>query len=64
VVDEMTVVGSRCGPFGPALRALEKGKIRVRGLVEEIIPFDRAMEALERAGRPGSLKILLDMNRV
>jgi threonine dehydrogenase-like Zn-dependent dehydrogenase len=64
VIDEMTVVGSRCGPFTPALRALDKGKIRVRDLVQEIVPFDRALEAFERAARPGSLKILLDMREV
>lgn len=61
VVDEITVVGSRCGPFEPALRALEKGTVRVRQLIEDCIPFDRATEAFEKASKAGSLKVLLDM---
>ncbi len=61
VVDEITVVGSRCGPFEPALRALEKGTARVRQLIEDCIPFDRAAEAFEKASKAGSLKVLLDM---
>ncbi|MEW6441091.1 MAG: alcohol dehydrogenase catalytic domain-containing protein [bacterium] len=61
VVDEITVVGSRCGPFPPALRALEAGRVRLQGLIEQIVPFGRALQAFERAGRPGALKVLLDM---
>lgn len=61
VVDEITVVGSRCGPFEPALRALENGRVRVRQFIEDRVAFDRATDAFEQASKPGSFKVLLDM---
>ncbi len=60
VVNELTVVGSRCGRFGPALRALQD-HIRVRPLITAVYPLDRASEALEHARRPEAVKVLLDM---
>jgi threonine dehydrogenase-like Zn-dependent dehydrogenase len=60
VVNELTVVGSRCGRFGPALHAL-KHKIRVLPLITEVYPLDRALEAVEHARRPEAVKVLLDM---
>jgi threonine dehydrogenase-like Zn-dependent dehydrogenase len=60
VIDEITVVGSRCGPFAPALRALAGRLVDVRPLVTGTFPFERAREAFERARRKGSLKVLLD----
>lgn len=59
VVGEVTVVGSRCGPFAPALRLLERRAIDVASLVEGEYPLSRAPEALAHAGRPGVRKILL-----
>ena len=59
VVGEVRLVGSRCGPFAPALRLLERGAIDVASLVEGEYPLARALEALEHAGRPGVRKILL-----
>jgi len=60
VIDEIQIVGSRCGPFAPAIEALESGAIDVAGLIEEKFPLSRAEEALERAARRGSRKILID----
>lgn len=60
VIDEITVVGSRCGPFGPALQHLSQGLIDVRQLVSAVYPFTDALSAFEAASRPDSLKILLD----
>jgi threonine dehydrogenase-like Zn-dependent dehydrogenase len=60
VVDEVTLVGSRCGPFGPALRLLEYGLIDVMSLVEACYPLSDSLSALEHAARPAALKILLD----
>jgi threonine dehydrogenase-like Zn-dependent dehydrogenase len=60
VVDEIQVVGSRCGPFPPALRALELGSVDVRSLITERVPLSRATEALERASAPGALKVLIE----
>lgn len=60
VVNEVTCVGSRCGPFRPALRLLEEGKIDTESLIEAVFPVADAESAFERAGRRGSLKVLLD----
>jgi threonine dehydrogenase-like Zn-dependent dehydrogenase len=59
VVDEISVVGSRCGPFPPALRALELGTVDVRSLVSDRYPLARADEALRRAGERGAMKVLI-----
>lgn len=59
VVGEVRLVGSRCGPFAPALRLLEKGAVDVASLVEAEYPLSRAAEAFEHAARPGVRKILL-----
>ncbi|WP_437274784.1 alcohol dehydrogenase catalytic domain-containing protein [Sorangium sp. So ce375] len=59
VINEITVVGSRCGLFGPALRALEAGTVDVRSLVSARLPLDRAVEALAAAAAPGALKVLV-----
>jgi len=59
VVNEITLVGSRCGPFMPALRALEERVIDVNPLVSGQLPFDRAMEAFDLARQPETIKILL-----
>ncbi|MGE4607410.1 MAG: zinc-binding dehydrogenase, partial [Myxococcota bacterium] len=60
VVDEIRVVGSRCGPFPPAIRALETGSIDVRSLISHRTSLDDATEALARAGDSGQLKVLLE----
>jgi threonine dehydrogenase-like Zn-dependent dehydrogenase len=59
VVDEITLVGSRCGPFAPAIELLAAEKIDVRSMIHAIYPLDRALEAFEHAQRPGTLKILV-----
>jgi threonine dehydrogenase-like Zn-dependent dehydrogenase len=60
VVEEITVVGSRCGRFAPALDLLARGAVSVADLVSEIVPLDRGEQALARAAAPGVLKVLLD----
>ncbi|WP_437874591.1 MDR/zinc-dependent alcohol dehydrogenase-like family protein [Sorangium sp. So ce513] len=59
VIHEITVVGSRCGLFEPALRALEARSIDVRSLITSRLPLDRAAEALDAAAAPGALKVLV-----
>jgi len=59
VVDEITLLGSRCGPFAPALRLLENRLIDPISLVDGRFPFDKALEAFERVQQPGTLKVLL-----
>jgi threonine dehydrogenase-like Zn-dependent dehydrogenase len=60
VVDEITIVGSRCGPFAPALRLLERGEVDPTPLIAARFPLSRALEAMEVAARPGTMKVLLD----
>lgn len=59
VVDEITLVGSRCGPFEPALAALARGLVDPRPLVEARYPLSDALAAFEHAARPGTLKVLV-----
>jgi threonine dehydrogenase-like Zn-dependent dehydrogenase len=60
VIDEIAVVGSRCGPFAPALRMLSSGRLRPGALVSAVYPAGRAIEAFAHAARPGTLKVLID----
>lgn len=59
IVNEITLVGSRCGRFEPALRLLASGKLRVEELISETLPLDRASEAFKIAATTGVLKVLL-----
>lgn len=62
VVDEITLVGSRCGPFAPALERLARGSIEIDDLIEARYPLAEAYAAFEHAARPGALKVLLDIS--
>ncbi|RKZ44867.1 MAG: alcohol dehydrogenase [Gammaproteobacteria bacterium] len=59
IVDEITLVGSRCGPFAPALRLLEKKLINPILFIDERFPFDKVLSAFECVVLPGTLKVLL-----
>ncbi|MEO8707249.1 MAG: alcohol dehydrogenase catalytic domain-containing protein [Kofleriaceae bacterium] len=59
VVEEIRVVGSRCGRFAPALDLLARGAVDVAPLITEVISLDHAEAAMRRAAEPGVLKILL-----
>ena len=61
VIDEITVVGSRCGQFGPALRLMESGLVDPTPLISGIFPMDQAEEAFRESQKPGNFKILLKM---
>ncbi len=60
IVNEITLVGSRCGRFDPAIRMLSSGKVRVGNLISDRFPLDRAPQAFRRAATKGVLKVLLD----
>lgn len=59
VIDEVTIVGSRCGPFEPALKALAEGSVDVRPLCEGVLPLNEALTAFEQARTTPVLKLLL-----
>ena len=60
VVDELTIIGSRCGPFAPALRLLEKGEVDPAVLIAKRFRLSEAVKAFEEAAQPGMLKVLLE----
>jgi threonine dehydrogenase-like Zn-dependent dehydrogenase len=61
VVDELTLVGSRCGPFAPAIELLTTGTVDVDPLIAARYPLDDPLTAIEHAGRRGVLKVLLEV---
>ena len=63
VVDEITLVGSRCGPFAPALRLLAGGLVDPRPLISGVYPLTDGLAAFDRAAIPGVVKILLEGER-
>jgi threonine dehydrogenase-like Zn-dependent dehydrogenase len=61
VIHEIQVVGSRCGPFEPALHALAAGGIETEALICDRLPLERGVVALERARAPGARKVLIEV---
>lgn len=59
VINEVTIVGSRCGPFAPALQALGERVISVTPLIEKTYPLSEGLEAVAYAAKGGVLKVLL-----
>ena len=59
VVDEITLVGSRCGNSPAGLRALSSGLVQVGEMVDSVFSLEQGLDAIERAGQPGVLKILV-----
>ncbi|GAB4536670.1 MAG: alcohol dehydrogenase catalytic domain-containing protein [Pleurocapsa sp.] len=62
VVDEITVIGSRCGPFAKALDLLTQNRVDVTSLIETTYPLEQGLEAFTRAQQRGALKVLLSMD--
>jgi threonine dehydrogenase-like Zn-dependent dehydrogenase len=58
VVNEITIIGSRCGLFAPALDYLASG-VDLMPMISGIYPFEKALEAFEAAKQKGALKILI-----
>ncbi len=61
VVDEITLIGSRCGPFPPALRLLEQRMVDPTPLISARYPLSEGVAAFEKAGQTGSMKVLLEI---
>jgi len=59
VVNEITVVGSRCGPFAKALDLLASGQLDLSRLIIGVLPLDQGLEAVEMAQAKGTLKVIL-----
>lgn len=61
VINEIQVLGSRCGRFAPALEALAENRVDPRFLIEKIYPIEESMAAFEHAARRGAAKVLLKL---
>ena len=61
VIDEVNIIGSRCGPFREAIQALAEKRIDVTSLIHRRMRIEQGVEALELAARPGVLKVILTM---
>ena len=59
IVNEISLVGSRCGRFAPALRMIKTGKLNLRPIVQGRFPLADAEVAFNQADTKGTLKILL-----
>lgn len=59
VVDEVSLIGSRCGPFAPALRLLAHGLVEVEPLIDSVYALDDGLAAMARAASKGVLKVLV-----
>lgn len=59
VVDEITLIGSRCGNYPAGLRALASGLVQVGEMVDSVYSLDEGLKAIERASQPGVLKVLI-----
>jgi len=59
VVDEISVIGSRCGRLAPALGLLRANAVDVEGLISEECALADGLRAFARASEPGVLKVLL-----
>ena len=63
VVDEITIAGSRCGRFQPAIDLLANGKVDMLPLIWERLPIEDGLHAFEIAAAPSSMKVLLQMSK-
>ncbi|MBC8106359.1 MAG: alcohol dehydrogenase catalytic domain-containing protein [Anaerolineae bacterium] len=59
VIDEIQVIGSRCGPFKEAIRALAEKQVDVASLITRRMKIEQGVEAMDLASRPGVLKVIL-----
>ena len=63
VVNEVTVLGSRCGPFEEAISLLRRKKVRLTGMITGRYALEDATEAFAAAGRTSAIKVLLDVDQ-
>jgi threonine dehydrogenase-like Zn-dependent dehydrogenase len=62
VVNEVNIVGSRCGPFADAIASLARRQIDVRSMISRTIGIERGLEAFEINAQPNTVKVLLKIN--
>ena len=63
VVSEVNILGSRCGPFAEAIRALARKQIDVSSMISRTLRIERGLEALQAAENPENIKVLIKIGR-
>ena len=61
VINEINLVGSRCGPFDKAISALDSGAVKLQGLITDRFPLSSAEAAFRRAEEPDAFKVVFDV---
>ena len=59
IINEITLIGSRCGLFKPAIDALASGKISVNSMIDSTFPLEKFEDAITHAKKPDTLKVFL-----
>jgi len=62
VINEISLIGSRCGPFKPAIQAMKSGAIDLLPLISKMYSLDDGLRALEYAAEKGVIKVILKMS--
>ncbi|HYP25713.1 MAG TPA: alcohol dehydrogenase catalytic domain-containing protein [Blastocatellia bacterium] len=62
VVNEVSIVGSRCGRFQPAIDLLSEGAVDVEPLITSTFPLEEGLLAMHAAAEPGTMKVILEVN--
>lgn len=62
VINEITLLGSRCGPFPEAIAALARKQVDVESMISRQLPLSRGVEAFELAQSPRCIKVLLKVS--
>jgi len=62
VINEVRIIGSRCGPFAPALQMISDKTVRVESLITAEYPLEQAIQAFRQAEQPDTLKVLLHIS--
>jgi threonine dehydrogenase-like Zn-dependent dehydrogenase len=62
VINEVRVIGSRCGPFSKAIAALAEGRVDVRPLIGAVYQLEHAESAFQAAATRGARKIVIDVD--
>ncbi len=62
VVNEITLLGSRCGPFGDALNALHRKQFDLTGMITRTMSLDDGLQAIKLASEPDQIKVLLKIS--
>jgi len=63
VINEVSILGNRCGPFNDAINALARKQIDVLSMISRMVPLHRAREAFEAAQNPDVIKVLLEISK-